>query len=62
MESNIIDLDINKVSPNLEQPRKTFDEEHLRILSDSILEYGVFQPILVKKNSRRYISNNFWRM
>ena len=49
MESNIIDLDINKVSPNLEQPRKTFDEEHLRILSDSILEYGVFQPILVKK-------------
>lgn len=34
--------------PNSEQPRKSFDEEHLRVLSESILEYGVFQPILVK--------------
>lgn len=50
-ETIVTDLDINQVFPNTEQPRKTFDEEHLRILSNSIMQYGVFSPILVKLQS-----------
>ncbi|MGL5693024.1 MAG: ParB/RepB/Spo0J family partition protein, partial [Peptostreptococcaceae bacterium] len=36
------------VYPNDEQPRKVFDEEKIKILSDSIKSYGVLQPIVVK--------------
>ena len=45
--NTIIELDINLVKPNPNQPRKIFDEEKLRELSESIVEHGLLQPITV---------------
>ena len=39
-------IDINKVEPNREQPRKNFDEDALVELSESIKQFGVLQPLL----------------
>lgn len=41
-------LPINEIIPNKEQPRKTFDEEALQELADSIRQHGVLQPLLVR--------------
>ena len=43
--------DIENVIPNKDQPRKKFNEEPLRELSDSIREKGILQPLLVRKIS-----------
>ena len=39
---------ITMVEPNREQPRKNFDEDYLQELADSIKQFGLLQPILVK--------------
>lgn len=49
------DIYIKHVIPNPDQPRKTFDEEALKELADSIKEQGVIQPIIVEKSGDRYI-------
>ena len=41
-------LNINEITPNKEQPRKTFDEAALEELADSIRQHGVLQPLLVR--------------
>ena len=41
-------LNINEIIPNKDQPRKTFDEEALQELADSIKQHGVLQPLLVR--------------
>ncbi len=43
----LLKIDINKVVPNPNQPRKEFVVEHLLELRDSIMVYGVIQPIVV---------------
>lgn len=56
MQSNTMDdelgekatLSINDIEPNRGQPRKTFSEESLSELADSIREHGVLQPLLVR--------------
>ena len=45
---------ITKVEPNREQPRKKFDEEALKELSDSIKQFGLLQPILVQDRKTYY--------
>ncbi len=40
-------VDIDKVEPNKNQPRKKFDEDELIELSESIKQYGIIQPIIV---------------
>ncbi len=40
-------LDVSKIYPNESQPRKTFDSEALKELSQSIAEHGVIQPLIV---------------
>jgi len=47
-------VSILKVEPNRSQPRKNFDEEALRELADSIKQFGVLQPILVKDRNSHY--------
>lgn len=41
-------LPINEIIPNKEQPRKTFDQQALEELADSIRQHGVLQPLLVR--------------
>ncbi len=51
-------LDVNTIVPNPNQPRKIFDEERLRELSESIKEYGLIQAITViesNNNDDEYI-------
>ena len=45
----VVELDINQVEPNKNQPRKNFDQDALNELADSIKQYGVIQPIVVQK-------------
>ena len=43
----ILDIDINKLEPNKDQPRKRFEEESLEELAVSIKEFGIIQPLIV---------------
>lgn len=52
--NEIQDISVNEIRPNPYQPRKSFNEEALRELSESIKNHGVFQPIIVKKGIRGY--------
>ena len=52
---SVVELKINDVSPNTEQPRKVFDEEALNELASSIKENGVIQPIIVTKKKDGYV-------
>jgi ParB family chromosome partitioning protein len=54
LKNGIIEVDINEIAPNEEQPRKNFDEEKLNSLADSIREHGIIQPIIVKKEGEYY--------
>ena len=47
-------MDIKKVEPNREQPRKNFDEDALLELSESIKQFGVLQPLLVQDKKGYY--------
>ena len=51
---DIIEVNLDELRPNPYQPRKKFDEEALKELAESIKEYGVFQPIIVKKSIKGY--------
>lgn len=52
--SELTTLPIAKVEPRKEQPREYFDEEALAELSDSIAQFGLIQPIVVRKLDSGY--------
>ena len=47
---NAEEMSLDKISANPNQPRKNFDEQALRELSDSIKKHGVIMPIVVNDN------------
>ena len=51
MEEQILDIPVDQIQPNPDQPRKEFDESELRSLADSIKEHGVINPITVFPSS-----------
>ena len=53
-ENDIVNINLSEIRSNPYQPRKTFNEEALKELADSIKNYGVFQPIIVKKSIKGY--------
>lgn len=53
-QKNEVMININKVEPNKEQPRKNFDEDALLELSESIKQFGVLQPLLVTDKKDYY--------
>lgn len=53
-KEEIIEIPLSDLRSNPYQPRKIFDEESLIELSESIKQYGVFQPIIVKKSIKGY--------
>lgn len=47
-------MKINMVEPNRDQPRRNFEEDALLELADSIKQYGVLQPLIVRKRNDYY--------
>ena len=45
---------ILKVEPNPNQPRRQFDDDSLQELADSVKQYGILQPLIVKKHDKFY--------
>ncbi len=53
-EKGIIELEINKILPNPDQPRLHFNDEELQGLADSIKSSGLIQPIIVRQVNNNY--------
>ena len=53
-EKDVKKIKITQIEPNKSQPRTDFDEEKLEALADSIREYGILQPIVVKLNQNGF--------
>ena len=53
-EEDIIEVKISELRSNPYQPRKTFDQEKLVELANSIKEFGVLEPIIVTKSIKGY--------
>ena len=49
--SSINEIALDKIYPNPDQPRRTFDEEALEELAQSIKEHGVISPITLRKDA-----------
>ena len=54
MESTVNEIDIDLIEVNPYQPRREFDKESLQVLSDSISNLGLIQPITLRKNGKKY--------
>ena len=52
--AGIVQLPVNEIDPNPNQPRKLFDDSQLAELSASIAEYGVISPLTVRLHFGRY--------
>lgn len=52
--SDLITLKIDEVIPNPNQPRKVFEEKALEELTESIKEFGILQPIIVRKTDEKH--------
>lgn len=52
---SVVELKMNDISPNTDQPRKVFDDDALNELAASIKENGVIQPIIVTKREDGYV-------
>lgn len=53
-EDAIQDIAITECRPNPYQPRKTFHADAIEELKESILEYGIIQPLIVRKSIKGY--------
>lgn len=51
----LLNIKVDEIIPNENQPRKTFDEYELSRLRDSIKENGVLQPLIVRVQSGKYL-------
>lgn len=54
ISSGVEEIDIMKVEPSRDQPRKRFDKEKLDDLADSIKQHGLIQPIIVRQEGNIY--------
>ncbi|NLX61401.1 MAG: ParB/RepB/Spo0J family partition protein [Tissierellia bacterium] len=53
-KEQVVELDINLIVPNKNQPRKEFEKVSLEELKNSIQQYGIIQPIVVRKVEDKY--------
>ena len=49
-----VEIPVESIRPNPYQPRKTFDKEKLKELSESIKKHGIIQPLVVRKKGLNY--------
>src|SRR5262245_38461846 len=60
----VVELPIDAIAPNPQQPRRDFDEEPLRELSESLKRSGILQPIVVRRFGQGYqlvVGERRWR-
>ena len=53
-EETVQEIKLKELRPNPYQPRKTFQQETIDELKDSILEHGILQPLVVRKSIKGY--------
>ncbi|MEK3888878.1 ParB/RepB/Spo0J family partition protein [Bacillus sp. FSL K6-3431] len=53
-EEAVREIDLQEIKPNPYQPRKVFEVEAIEELKNSILEHGILQPIIIRKNIKGY--------
>lgn len=53
-DESIINIEIGLIEPNQHQPRQEFERKALDELRDSIVQYGIIQPIVVRKKGDKY--------
>ena len=53
-EGQVVKVNITKIEPNRDQPRKVFDEDKLLELADSIKQYGIINPLIVQDRKDHY--------
>ena len=53
-KEDIVEVNVSELRSNPYQPRQTFDQEKLVELSNSIKEFGVLEPIIIKKSIKGY--------
>ena len=53
-DKDLFQCPLEKIQVNEKQPRKYFDEQRLKELADSIRQYGIIQPIVLKKDGGYY--------
>jgi ParB family chromosome partitioning protein len=52
--SRMVEIGVDQIKPNPDQPRMHFDEEEIRGLSESIKSAGLLQPIIVRQSGEEY--------
>lgn len=53
-KDEVLQLPINKITPNRYQPRNIFNDEKIQELAESIKEHGVIQPIVVRRYNQLF--------
>ncbi|WP_088104601.1 ParB/RepB/Spo0J family partition protein [Halalkalibacter urbisdiaboli] len=53
-QDKVEDVSVSQLRPNPYQPRKTFTDEAIQELADSIEQHGILQPIIVRKSIKGY--------
>ena len=62
--AGLLEIDVDRIDPNPEQPRRRFDGEQLERLAESIRQHGVLQPVVVRRSGDRYellVGERRWR-
>ena len=62
--NGLLEIAVERIDPNPDQPRRRFDGEQLERLADSIRAHGVLQPIVVRRSGDRYelvVGERRWR-
>ena len=54
VQQPVMELDLKLISANPSQPRTEFEPEAMESLRDSVKQYGVLQPVLVRKTTKGY--------
>lgn len=53
-DKSVVEVKINDIEPNTNQPRKNFDDGKLEQLAQSIKQHGIVQPLILKKEGNSY--------
>lgn len=63
-DAGLLEIDVERIDPNPEQPRRRFEREPLEALAESIRLHGVLQPVVVRRAGERYellVGERRWR-